>query len=44
LGHIFGKFPNNLGKIGNYEQCAFTQSGTGRLLFLNSTYKTTDSS
>jgi hypothetical protein len=26
LGHIFGKFLNNLGKIGNYEQCAFIQS------------------
>ncbi len=29
LGHLFRKFPNDLGKIGNYEQCAFIQRGTG---------------
>ncbi|KAF9445491.1 hypothetical protein P691DRAFT_265559 [Macrolepiota fuliginosa MF-IS2] len=30
LQHLFGRFPNELGKIGNYEQCAFVQRGTGQ--------------
>lgn len=31
LERLFGKFPNELGKIGNYEQCAFVQRGIGPL-------------
>jgi hypothetical protein len=29
LAHLFGKFPSQLGKIGDYEQCAFISRGTG---------------
>jgi len=29
LNHLFNKFPENLGKIGNYQQCAFITPGTG---------------
>ncbi|EKM81182.1 hypothetical protein AGABI1DRAFT_84112 [Agaricus bisporus var. burnettii JB137-S8] len=35
LSHLFSKFPNNLGKIGNYEQCAFIQRGTGQFKPVN---------
>lgn len=31
LNHLFGKFPEELGKIGEYEQCAFISRGTGQL-------------
>ncbi|KAF8952194.1 hypothetical protein BDZ97DRAFT_1931144 [Flammula alnicola] len=30
LGHLFRKFPEELGKIGNYEHCAFITRGTER--------------
>ncbi|KIY51457.1 hypothetical protein FISHEDRAFT_36980 [Fistulina hepatica ATCC 64428] len=30
LQHLFSKFPNNVGKIGNYEGCAFVSPGTGQ--------------
>jgi len=29
LDHLFTKYPQELGKIGNYEQCAFITRGTG---------------
>ena len=29
LDHLFLRFPNDLGMIGKYEQCAFIQSGIG---------------
>ncbi|KAJ8697148.1 hypothetical protein PTI98_006946 [Pleurotus ostreatus] len=29
LSALFSKYPNNVGKIGNYEQCAFVSRGTG---------------
>lgn len=29
LKHLFQKFPDDVGRIGNYEQCAFIQRGTG---------------
>ncbi|KAF8171872.1 GTP cyclohydrolase 1 type 2/Nif3 [Pholiota molesta] len=32
LDHLFGKFPNELGKIGDYEQCAFITRGTGQFM------------
>ena len=30
LGHLFSKYPKNVGRIGEYEQCAFMSKGTGR--------------
>ncbi|KAF5346619.1 hypothetical protein D9757_011441 [Collybiopsis confluens] len=30
LDHLFTKYPLELGKIGNYEQCAFITKGTGQ--------------
>lgn len=30
LDHLFAKFPNNVGKIGEYESCAFLTQGTGQ--------------
>ncbi|KAJ8697146.1 hypothetical protein PTI98_006946 [Pleurotus ostreatus] len=30
LSALFSKYPNNVGKIGNYEQCAFVSRGTGQ--------------
>lgn len=30
LDHLFEKYPQALGKIGNYEQCAFVTRGTGQ--------------
>ncbi|KAF7797161.1 hypothetical protein EIP86_008353 [Pleurotus ostreatoroseus] len=30
LNHVFAKFPNNVGKIGEYESCAFVSPGTGQ--------------
>ncbi|KAF9494158.1 hypothetical protein BDN71DRAFT_1005744 [Pleurotus eryngii] len=30
LSALFSKNPNNVGKIGNYEQCAFVSRGTGQ--------------
>lgn len=30
LNHIFSKYPNNAGKIGEYEHCAFVTRGTGQ--------------
>lgn len=30
LEHLFSKYPQELGKIGNYEQCAFIGQGTGK--------------
>ncbi|EEB98731.1 hypothetical protein MPER_01712 [Moniliophthora perniciosa FA553] len=30
LDHLFAKYPQELGKIGNYEQCAFITRGTGQ--------------
>ncbi|KAF9012620.1 hypothetical protein BDQ17DRAFT_1387286 [Cyathus striatus] len=30
LSHLFSKYPRNIGKIGNYEQCAFVTPGTGQ--------------
>ncbi|KIK61081.1 hypothetical protein GYMLUDRAFT_225277 [Collybiopsis luxurians FD-317 M1] len=30
LDHLFSKYPQELGKIGNYEQCAFITRGTGQ--------------
>ncbi|THV06250.1 hypothetical protein K435DRAFT_744071 [Dendrothele bispora CBS 962.96] len=32
LDHLFAKFPQELGKIGNYEQAAFISKGTGQFL------------
>ncbi|KAJ4471592.1 hypothetical protein J3R30DRAFT_3450389 [Lentinula aciculospora] len=30
LDHLFRKYPQELGKIGHYEQCAFVSRGTGQ--------------
>ncbi|KAF9262649.1 hypothetical protein L218DRAFT_867366 [Marasmius fiardii PR-910] len=30
LDHLFKKYPQELGKMGNYEQCAFVSRGTGQ--------------
>ncbi|KAJ7091370.1 GTP cyclohydrolase 1 type 2/Nif3 [Mycena belliarum] len=30
LEHLFTKFPAHVGKIGNYEHCAFLSRGTGQ--------------
>ncbi|KAJ7066638.1 GTP cyclohydrolase 1 type 2/Nif3 [Mycena amicta] len=30
LDHLFAKFPDNVGKIGNYEKVAFLSRGTGQ--------------
>ncbi|KDQ56353.1 hypothetical protein JAAARDRAFT_309935 [Jaapia argillacea MUCL 33604] len=30
LNHLFTTFPQSLGKIGNYEHCAFITKGTGQ--------------
>ncbi|TCD62705.1 hypothetical protein EIP91_006530 [Steccherinum ochraceum] len=30
LSHLFAKYPQNLGRIGEYEQCAFMAPGTGQ--------------
>ncbi|KAH8096800.1 GTP cyclohydrolase 1 type 2/Nif3 [Cristinia sonorae] len=30
LNHIFAKHPNHVGKIGEYDQCAFMTQGTGQ--------------
>ncbi|KAJ3730359.1 hypothetical protein EV361DRAFT_970526 [Lentinula raphanica] len=30
LAHLFRKYPEELGKIGLYEQCAFVSRGTGQ--------------
>lgn len=30
LSHLFGKYPQNFGRIGDYEQCAFMTPGTGQ--------------
>ncbi|KAM6502587.1 GTP cyclohydrolase 1 type 2/Nif3 [Amanita muscaria] len=30
LDHLFQKYPNELGKIGEYDQCAFICPGTGQ--------------
>ena len=30
LNHIFSKYPKNVGKIGEYEHCAFVTRGTGQ--------------
>ncbi|THH19700.1 hypothetical protein EW146_g1542 [Bondarzewia mesenterica] len=30
LDHLFAKYPKELGKIGQYEQCAFVSRGTGQ--------------
>ena len=30
LNHLFVKYPNTVGKIGEYEQCAFMTQGTGQ--------------
>ncbi|KAI0685581.1 GTP cyclohydrolase 1 type 2/Nif3 [Cytidiella melzeri] len=30
LAHLFSKFPKDVGKIGDYESCAFTTRGTGQ--------------
>ncbi|KAF7356582.1 hypothetical protein MVEN_00992000 [Mycena venus] len=30
LDHLFTKFPAHVGKIGNYERCAFLTRGTGQ--------------
>ena len=30
LNHIFTKFPQNVGKVGQYESCAFVTRGTGQ--------------
>ncbi|KAI0061920.1 hypothetical protein BV25DRAFT_1907836 [Artomyces pyxidatus] len=32
LNHLFSQFPEELGKIGNYRQCAFISRGTGQFL------------
>ena len=32
LGDLFKRFPSQLGKIGNYEQCAFLTRGTGSVV------------
>ncbi|KJA28837.1 hypothetical protein HYPSUDRAFT_33229 [Hypholoma sublateritium FD-334 SS-4] len=32
LDHLFRKFPDELGKIGEYEQCAFITRGTGQFM------------
>lgn len=29
LNHLFSKYPKNLGRIGQYEHCAFLTRGTG---------------
>lgn len=34
LDHLFKKFPQDLGKIGQYERCAFVTPGTGRMMLL----------
>ncbi|KAF9486070.1 hypothetical protein BDN70DRAFT_371767 [Pholiota conissans] len=36
LEQLFGKFPDELGKIGNYAQCAFVTRGTGQFMPLES--------
>jgi len=36
LSHLFSKFPENVGRIGQYEQCAFLTSGTGQFKPLGS--------
>lgn len=42
LDHLFEKYPQVLGKIGNYEQCAFITRGTGqytdRRVYVHSQY------
>lgn len=30
LDHLFAKFPNHVGRIGEYENCAFLTQGTGQ--------------
>ncbi|KAI0076524.1 hypothetical protein K474DRAFT_1597817 [Panus rudis PR-1116 ss-1] len=30
LSHLFAKYPHNVGKIGQYEECAFITQGTGQ--------------
>ncbi|KAF7299646.1 hypothetical protein HMN09_00970000 [Mycena chlorophos] len=30
LDHLFSRFPQRVGKIGNYERCAFSSRGTGQ--------------
>ena len=30
LSHLFAKYPQNVGKIGQYESCAFVTRGTGQ--------------
>ncbi len=30
LEHLFQKYPAEIGKIGEYEQCAFISRGTGQ--------------
>ena len=30
LSHVFSKMPNDVGKIGQYESCAFMSRGTGQ--------------
>ncbi|KAI0785702.1 GTP cyclohydrolase 1 type 2/Nif3 [Abortiporus biennis] len=30
LNHLFAKFPQEVGKIGEYESCAFMSKGTGQ--------------
>ncbi|KIM40389.1 hypothetical protein M413DRAFT_28865 [Hebeloma cylindrosporum] len=32
LDHLFKKFPENVGKIGNYQSCAFVTRGTGQFM------------
>ena len=32
LNHIFAKMPNDVGKIGEYQSCAFMTRGTGQFL------------
>lgn len=29
LRHLFSKYPKNVGRIGEYEQCAFMSKGVG---------------
>jgi hypothetical protein len=33
LDHLFSTFPAHVGKIGNYERCAFLTRGTGACVF-----------
>ena len=30
LSHLFQRYPSNIGRIGNYENCAFVTQGTGQ--------------